>query len=96
MTGPDTFGDTVDDHEQFETELLARDTDAGQVPTADIDEKTARYTVNELVEGGRVTPVPGDRVFVHEPSGSAFESIVQLAVFHWGWTAGLGTTEESE
>lgn len=96
MTGSDTFDDTTDDHEQFETELLAQDMGSGRVSTADIDETTARRMVNELIEMGRVTPVPEDRVFVHEPSGGVFESITQLAVFHQGWTAGLGTAEADE
>ena len=96
MTGPDTFDDTSDDHEQFETELVAQDMDASRVPTADIDEETARHMVNVLVDAGRVTPVPGDRVFVHEPSGGVFDSITQLAVFHRGWTAGRHTAEANE
>lgn len=96
MTGPDAFDDTTDDHNQFETELLAQDMDASSVPTADIDEGIARHTVDELVDAGRVTPVPGDRVFVHEPSGGVFDSITQLAVFHRGWTAGRHTAEEDE
>jgi hypothetical protein len=96
MTGPDAFDDTADDHEQFETELVTQDMDAGRVSTADIDETTARHMVNELVDAGRVTPVPGDRVFVHEPSGELFDSTTQLAVVHRGWTAGLGTVEEDE
>ena len=96
MTGLDTFDDTTDDHEQFETELLARDMDADRVSRADIDEETARCLISELVDAGRVTPVPEDRVFVHEPSGRVFESILQLAVFHRGWTAGLGTVEADE
>jgi len=34
-----------------------------------------------------VTPIPNERVLVHEPSDEAFDSILQLAVFHRGWTA---------
>ena len=96
MTDPDAFDDTADDPEQFETELLAQDIDAERVSTADIDEETARCLVDELIDVGRVIPVPEYRVFVHEPSGRAFESITQLAVFHRGWTAGLGTIEADE
>jgi len=43
-----------------------------------------------------VTPVPGKRVFVHEPSGTAFDSSTQLAVFHQGWTAARNTDKEGE
>lgn len=96
MTGPTTFDDTADDYEQFETELVAQDMNANRVPTADIDEETARHRVNELVEAGHVTPVPVDRVFVHNPSCSAFDSITQLAIFHRGWTAGRQTAEEDK
>ena len=42
MTGPDALDDTTDDHERFETELIAQDRDAARVSTADIDETTAR------------------------------------------------------
>jgi hypothetical protein len=34
-----------------------------------------------------VTPIPDQRVLVHEPSSKPFESITQLAVFHRGWQA---------
>ena len=37
-----------------------------------------------LVEEDVVSPVPEHRVLVHEPSGEAFDSITQLAVFHRG------------
>jgi hypothetical protein len=74
MTGPDIFDDTTDDYERLETELVAQDRDAARVSTADVDERM-------------VTPVPDQRILVHEPSGEAFDSITQLAVFHRGWQA---------
>jgi hypothetical protein len=40
-----------------------------------------------LLDAGTVSPVVDERVLVHEPSGAAFESLWQLAVFHDGWTA---------
>lgn len=84
MTGPDAFDDTTDDHERFETELLAQDHDADRVATADIDDATARHLVGDLVDDDVVTPIPDEQVLVHEPSGKAFDSITQLAVFHRG------------
>jgi len=57
------------------------------VATADIDERSARRLVNDLIEDDVVTPVADQRVLVHEPSGEAFDSITQLAVFHRGWRA---------
>lgn len=41
-----------------------------------------------------VIPVAEQRVLVHEPSGTAFDSITQLAVFHRGWAAARGAGEE--
>jgi hypothetical protein len=96
MAGPDRFDDTSTDHEQLETELLAQDRDAANVATADVDGKTARGQVDKLIEGDIVTPIPEDRVLVHEPSGTAFDSTTQLAVFHRGWTAGRDGDTEGE
>ena len=87
MTGPDILDDTTDDHERLEAELVAQDRDAARVATADIDERSARRLVNDLIEDDVVTPVADQRVLVHEPSGEAFNSITQLAVFHRGWRA---------
>ena len=87
MTGPDTRDDTSDDIDRFETELLAQDRDAASGSKADIDQDTARKFVNDLLETGVIFPVPEERLLVHDPSGVAFESILQLAVFHRGWTA---------
>lgn len=94
MTGPDIRDDTTDDHERFETELVAQDRDAARYSTADISERTARQLVSDLVDDGVVRPVPDQRVLVHEPSGEAFDSIRQLAVFHRGWTAARDADEE--
>jgi glutaminase len=87
MTDPDTIDDTTADYEQLEIELIAQDRDAARVTTADVDETTAHQLVNELIEDDKVTPVADQRVLVHEPSGEAFDSITQLAVFHRGWQA---------
>ena len=64
--------------------------------TADIDDTTAQSQINELLDADVVTPVPEDRVLVHEPSGTAFDSPTQLAVFHRGWTAASAAGEEDE
>ena len=93
MTDSDILDDTADDHERLETELLAQDRDAARVATADIDETTARQLVSDLVDDGVVTAVAEQRVLVHEPSGKAFDSILQLAVFHRGWAAAHDTGE---
>jgi hypothetical protein len=87
MTGPDILDDTTDDYERLETELVAQDRDVARVSTADIDERRARHLVNDLIEDDVVTPIPDQRVLVHDPSGGAFDSITQLAVFHRGWRA---------
>ncbi|UPV77083.1 hypothetical protein M0R89_21955 (plasmid) [Halorussus limi] len=96
MADPDPNDDTSADYEQFEKELLAQDRDAARVDTADIDDTMARSLVDDLVDADLVTPVPEDSVLVHEPSGTAFNSTMQLAVFHRGWTAGRDADEEAE
>jgi hypothetical protein len=96
MTGPDILDDTTDDYDRLETELVAQDRDAARVETADIDETTAHRLVGELIEDDVVTPIPDQRVLVHEPSGKPFESITQLAVFHRGWQAATDAGEEDE
>ena len=94
MTSRDTIDDISDDHERFEAELLARDRDATSSSTADIGQYAARRLVNDLIESGLAFPVPEERLLVHDPSGEAFESITQLAVFHRGWTAATECTED--
>jgi hypothetical protein len=96
MPDPDPHDDTGADYEQFETELLAQDRDVAGVDTADIDDTMARSLVDDLIDMDVVTPVPEDRVLVHEPSGTAFDSATQLAVYHRGWTAGIDADEEAE
>ena len=96
MDDSDPHDDTSADYEQFEKELLAQDRDAVRVDTADIDDTMARSVVDDLVDADVVTPVPEDRVLVHEPSGTAFDSPTQLAVFHRGWTAGRDADAEGE
>ena len=96
MAGPDPHDDTSTDYEQFEKAQLAQDRDAALVDTADIDDTTAQRLVNDLVDADIVTPVPGDRVLVHEPSGTTFDSTTQLAVFHRGWTVGRDADAEGE
>ena len=87
MIGSDILDDTTADHERLETELVAQDRDAARVATADIDERSARRLVNDLIEDDMVRPIPDQQVLVHDPSGEAFDSITQLAVFHRGWRA---------
>ena len=94
MTSRDTFDDTSDDHDRFEADLLARDRDATSNSTADIGQYAARRIVNDLVDSGLAFPVPKERLLVHDPSGEAFESITQLAVFYRGWTAATERTED--
>ena len=94
MTGPDILNDTTDDYERLETELVAQDRDAARVATADIDERSARHLVNDLIEDDMVRPIPAQRVLVHEPSSEAFDSITQLAVFHRGWQAARDAEED--
>jgi hypothetical protein len=96
MPSPDPHDDTSADHEQFEKAQLAQDRDAANVATADVDGTTARGQVDKLIEADVVTPIPEDRVLVHEPSGTAFDSTTQLAVFHRGWTAGRDADGEGE
>ena len=96
MTDPNPISDTADDYSRFEARLVAHDLDATRVSTADLGETTARQLVTELIDTGVVTPVPGKRVFVHKPSGTAFDSSTQLAVFHQGWTAARNADKEGE
>jgi hypothetical protein len=96
MPGPDPHDDTSRDYERFEKEQLAQDRDATSVDTADVDDPTAQRLVNDLVDADVVTPVPENRVLVHEPSGAAFDSTTQLAVYHRGWTAGRDADAEGE
>jgi hypothetical protein len=96
MPGPEPHDDTSRDYERFEKELLAQDCDAASVDTADVDDTTAENLVSELIDADLVTPVPEDQVLIHEPSGTAFDSSTQLAVFHRGWAAGRDADAEGE
>jgi len=96
MTDPHPRDDTSADYEQFEKTLLDQDRDASGVDTGDVNDATAQNLVNKLVDADIVTPVPEDQVLVHEPSGTAFHSTTQLAVFHRGWTAAHDANEEAE
>ena len=96
MAGPNRYDDMSADYEQFEKEQLAQDRDAIGVDTADVDDATAQNLVTDLVDADVITPVPEDYVLVHEPSGTAFDSTTQLAVFHRGWTAGRDADGEGE
>lgn len=86
MSGPDIHDDTANDHERLERELLAQDRDGRRPSTADLDDEVAQDLVQDLLNAGTITPVVNERVLVHEPSGAAFESLWQFAVFHEGWT----------
>ena len=50
--------------------------------------------VNELVDFGLAFPTSEERLLFNDPSGKAFDSITQLAVFHLGWTAASKRTED--
>jgi hypothetical protein len=95
-TGPDILDDTTDDYERLETELVAQNRDAARVSTANVNERSARRLVDELIEDDVVTPVPDQRVLVHEPSDAAFDSTTQLAVFHRGWQAATDADAEDD
>ena len=96
MTGPDILDDTTGDYERLESELVAQDRDAARVATADIDERSARHLVSDLIKDDMVKPIPDQRVLVHEPSSKPFESITQLAVFHRGWQAAIDVDAEGD
>ncbi|OLZ39317.1 hypothetical protein A6E15_18155 [Natrinema saccharevitans] len=96
MPGPEPHDDTSADYERLEKEQFAQDRDAASVDTADVDDTTAQRLVSDLVDADVVTPVPEDQVLIHEPSGTAFDSSTQLAVFHRGWTAGRDADAEGE
>jgi hypothetical protein len=87
MTGPTIHDDTSDDHVRFEAERVAQDRDRSQTETADIDDRTVRQIVEDLVETGTIRPIPDEQVLVHEPSGEVFDSSLQVVVFHCGWSA---------
>jgi hypothetical protein len=87
MSGTDALNDASADNERFEAELIAQDQDAARVAVADIDDGRAHALVNGLVDDGVVTSIPDEQVLVHEPSDEAFDSILQLEVFHRGWIA---------
>jgi len=93
MSDPDRYDETTDAHERFEAALLAQDRDARSPSTADLDDETACKLVRELLDTGTVTPVVDQRILVHEPSRIAFESMLQLAVVHKGWTAAIEASE---
>lgn len=76
--------DTAYAHRQLETELVAQDRDVTRISTADVDETTTCRLVGTLIGDDVVVPVAEQRVLVHDPSGEAFDSITQLAVFHRG------------
>lgn len=95
MTGTDAFDNTSADHERFEAELI-QDQDAARVAVADFGGRRAHSLVNDLVDDDVVTPVPDERVLAHEPSDEAFDSIIQLAVFHRGWTAARDANEREQ
>lgn len=52
----------------------------------DIDEDRARLIVDQLLEDGTVSMPSDEPRLTHEPTGAVFDSIVNLAHFHWGWT----------
>ena len=96
MADPDPHDDRSADYEQVEKALLAQDRDAAEVDMADVDDATAQRLISELIDAEVITPVPEDQVLVHKPSGAAFDSTTQLAVFHRGWTAARDADTEGE
>jgi len=96
MSGPDIHVETANDHERFERGT----TRAGSGCPAAVD---GGFRRRDSPSGGSrsprcrtVTPVVDQRILVHDPSGTAFESLLQLAVFHEGWTAAHGAGEGDE
>ena len=96
MIDPNPIDDTTDDYRRFEARLVAHDQDATRVVTADTDDTTARQLVTDLIDSDIVTPIPGKQVFVQEPSGIAFDSSNQVAVFNRGWTAAHNADKDGE
>jgi len=96
MAGPDPHDDDECRLRTVRESTARQDRDAASVATADVDDATARSLVDDLIDADVVTPVPEDRVLVHEPSGTSFDSARQLAVFHRGWTAGRDADVEGE
>jgi len=96
MPGSDPYDGTSSDYEQFEKAQVAQERDDAGVDTADVNDATAQRLVSDLVDADVVTPVPEDQVLVHEPSGTAFDSTTQLAVFHRGWAATRDADAEGE
>lgn len=82
--------------EHLENPEHAQNCDGISGSTADIDEKTARSLVSDLVDADIVAPVSRNRALLHEPSDTAFDSTTQLAVFHRGRTSGRNTDGEGE
>jgi len=73
--------------------LLAQDRDARRPSIAGLDDEMAQGIVHDLLDAGTVTLVVDQCAPMHEPSGAAFESMLQLAVFHEGWTAAMDAGE---
>jgi len=96
MIDPNPIDDTTDDFRRFEARLVAHDQDPTRVVTGDIGDSTARQLVTDLINRDIVTPIPGKQVFVQEPSGIAFDSSTQVAVFHRGWTAAHNADKDGE
>ncbi|WP_394342973.1 hypothetical protein [Natrinema altunense] len=96
VQNPDRYDATADDHERFEADLLAQDRDVRSPSTADLDDETAHQVVRDLLDTGTATPVVDQRLLAHEPSGTAFKSMQQFAVFHEGWTAAHDAGERDE
>ena len=96
MTGLDVLDDTTGSHERLETELVAQDRDAARVAAAGIDERSACHLVSDLIKDDVVTPVAKQRVFIHNPSSEAFDSITQFAVFHRVWRAATDVDTEGD
>lgn len=58
-----------------------------QLLTQDIYEEKAMLMIEQLIEKGTIEMSHDEPVLHHVPSGARFESAVNMAHFHSGWTA---------
>jgi hypothetical protein len=90
MTEPDILDDTTDDYERLETELVAQDRGSARVSTADIDERSARRLVNDLIEDDVVRPIAEERDHhACDGCGLVVDALAASPAFHAGFQRDL-------